>query len=476
MNKYFRVQTVAAFPFHRTLLAVAAVTALAGCSLIPTFTRPASPVAQEWPETAGQAAQAAQPVADVAWQDFFTDPSLQQLISIALANNRDLRVAVLNIAQARAQLGIKRADQWPTLNAELAATRAPNGSGGIADSYTAGLGITAYELDFFGRVASLKEQALAQFLASQEGSHTAQISLVSTVAQTWLGLLADEELLAISRQTLETREGSFKLVKLRYDNGASSELDLRQAQSLQESARATLAQQQRQRAQDENALVLLLGGPLPAQVRAKLPTERLTALRLPELPAGLPSDLLNRRPDIRQAEQQLVAANASIGAARAAFFPRISLTAASGSASNALEGLFKDGSWGFTVAPRLVLPLFDAGRNQANLESAKVGFDIAVAQYEKSIQSAFREVADALAGGDTLQRQLQAQQAQLDAETDRLRLTDLRFQNGAASQLDWFDAQRSLFASQQALVQVRLAYLQNQVALYKTLGGGANKP
>jgi multidrug efflux system outer membrane protein len=211
-------------------------------------------------------------------------------------------------------------------------------------------------------------------------------------------------------------------------------------------------------------------------VRARLPKERLTQLRLPELPAGLPSDLLTRRPDIRQAEQQLVGANANIGAARAAFFPRISLTATAGSASNELDALFKDGTWGFTLLPQLVLPLLDAGRNKANLASARVGFDIAVAQYEKAIQSAFREVADALAGRDTLEQQLKAQQAQNEAETGRLRLTDLRFQNGAASQLDWLDAQRSLFTSQQALVQVRLAYLQNQVVLYKTLGGGTTLP
>jgi len=465
--------------FPRSLLAVATAALLGGCSMIPTFMRPAAPVAAQWPATStGTASKAPAPaaaaVADVAWQDFFADASLHQLIQTALANNRDLRVAVLNIEQASAQLGLKRADQWPTVNAAVTGSRTPNGSGGIANAYSAGLLITAYELDFFGRVASLKEQALAQLLATTEGSHTAQISLISAVAQTWLGLLADEELLTLSRETLSTREGSLKLVKLRFDYGESSELDLRQAQSLLESARATLAQQQRQRALDENALVLLLGQPLPTDVRTRLPSERLTQVRLPELPAGLPSDLLTRRPDIRQAEQQLVAANANIGAARAAFFPRISLTAGAGTASSELSALFKDGSWGFTLAPQLLLPLFDAGRNQAQLASAKVAFDIAVAQYEKSIQSAFREVADALAGRDTLAQQLQAQQAQNEAETGRLRLTDLRYQNGAASQLDWFDAQRSLFASQQALVQVRLAYLQNQVALYKTLGGGAD--
>ena len=273
--------------------------------------------------------------------------------------------------------------------------------------------------DFFGRVASLKEQALAQYLASTEGSKTAQISLIATVAQSWLGLLADEELLALTQQTLATREDSFKLVQLRFDHGASSELDLRLAQSLVEAARVTLAQQQRQRAQDENALVLLLGQALPADVSQQLTNNRLSALRLTELPAGLPSDLLERRPDIRQAEQQLIAANANIGAARAAFFPRISLTTGVGTASGELAGLFKDGAWGFTRAPQLLLPLFDAGRNQAGLDSAKTGRAIAVAQYEKSIQSAFREVADALAGRDTLLRQVQASQAQLDAETTR---------------------------------------------------------
>jgi multidrug efflux system outer membrane protein len=221
------------------------------------------------------------------------------------------------------------------------------------------------------------------------------------------------------------------------------------------------------------ALVLLLGQTLPTEVRARLASARLTQLRLPELPAGVPSDLLIQRPDIRQAEQQLIAANANIGAARAAFFPRIALTTGLGSGSNELSGLFKGGSWGFTLAPQLLVPLFDAGRNQAGLDSSLTNRKIAIAQYEKSIQSAFREVADALAGRDTLAEQLRAQQAQTEAETQRLRLTDLRFENGAASLLDSLDAQRSLFATQQVLVQIRLAYLQNQVALYKTLGGGA---
>lgn len=460
-------------PYRLALAALAASAVLAGCSMIPTYERPAAPVDAQWPGASASAVNASTPAAELAWQDYFTDAPLRRLIDTALTNNRDLRVAVLNIEQARAQLGIKRADQFPTVNAGLTGSRTPSNSGGITSSYSGGLLVTAYEIDFFGRVASLKEQALAQYLATTEGSKSAQISLIATVAQSWLSLLADEELLTLTQQTLATREDSFKLVQLRFDNGASSELDLRLAQSLVEGARVTLAQQQRQRAQDENALVLLLGQALPPEVREQLASSRLTALRLAELPAGLPSDLLTRRPDIRQAEQQLIAANANIGAARAAFFPRISLTAGVGSGSDALSGLFKDGSWGFTMAPQLLLPLFDAGRNQAGLDSAKTGRAIAVAQYEKAIQSAFREVADALAGHDTLVRQVQAQQAQLDAETTRLRLTNLRYEHGAASQLDWLDAQRSQFGVQQAMVQTRLAYLQNQVVLYKTLGGGA---
>lgn len=460
----------------RGLSPVTASLLLGGCSLMPIYERPVSPTPPAWPHTTAQSSstdQHAISAARLEWQDFFSDATLKQLIDIALTNNRDLRVAVLNIEQARAQLGIRRADQLPTINAAASGSRAPNSSGGTSSSYSAGLLVTAYELDFFGRVASLKEQALAQHLATQEGSQTVKISLVATVAQSWLGLLADEELLAITRQTLSTREESLKLVALRLQHGAASALDESLAKSLLESARVTLAQQQRQRAQDENALVLLLGQSLPETLRSPLENGSLNQIQLPELASGLPSDLLIQRPDIRQAEQLLIASNANIGAARAAFFPRISLTAGAGSASSDLGALFSNGSWGITLAPQLILPLLDAGRNQAGLDSAQTGRKIAVAQYEKAIQTAFREVSDALAGRATLSQQLQAQQAQLEAENTRARLTNLRLQNGAASQLDWLDAQRTLFGAQQAMVLTRLAYLQNQIALYKTLGGGA---
>ena len=455
--------------------ALACAGLLSACSLMPGYQRPPAPIPANWPVS--QAFDSVkndsyQRNEDKGWRHFFLDKTLQELITLAVANNRDLRVAVLNIELARAQLGIRRADQFPTLNAALSGSRTPNSSGEISSSYSGGLIVTAYELDFFGRVASLKEQALAQYLASTEASATIQISLMATVAQSWLSLLADEELLAASRQTLASREQSLALVELKLRHGAASELDVRLAQTLLESARVTLAQQQRQRALDENALVLLLGRALPAAALAARTGGSLASLQLADMPAGLPSDLLTRRPDIRQAEQLLIASNASIGAARAAFFPRIALTTGAGSASSALSGLFKDGSWGWTFSPQLVLPIFDAGRNQANLDAARAARDIAIAQYEKAIQSAFREVADALAGGDTLARQLKASQALLQAESGRTRLTKLRFDNGAASQLDWLDAQRSLFAAQQALVQTRLAALQNQVTLYKALGGG----
>ncbi len=449
---------------------------LAGCSVIPTYERPAAPVAAQFSgEFLGASGGAATPAADIEWQNFFTDPKLNQLILAALQNNRDLRIAMLTIEQARAQFQIRRADQFPTLNAALTGSRqstdsAASGSG-ISSLYSAGLAVTGYELDFFGRVASLKEAALAQYLATVEGRKTAQISLVALVANTYLALLGDDELLAITQQTLGTRQESFKLAKLRFDNGVTSELDLRLAESLLESANVSLAQQKRQRALDENMLTLLVGQSLKGALGVT-GGPALNAATLQDVPAGLPSDLLVRRPDIRQAEQQLIAANANIGAARAAFFPRIALTATAGSASSRLGGLFSGGTWGWTLAPQLLLPIFDAGRNKAALASSKAAEGIAVATYEKAIQTAFKEVSDALAGRATYAEQLRAAQAQADAEAVRYKLANLRYQNGVASQLDQLDAQRSLFAARQLVVQTRLAQLQSQVTLYKVLGGG----
>ena len=456
--------------FPARLVAVAVTALLAACSsMAPTYERPPAPVADTWLQDA--TTDSTRAAADIDWQGFFPDPRLRELIALALQGNRDLRISVLQVEQARAQYQIRQADRVPTLNAQLNGSRASASNSGSL--YTAGVAITAWEIDFFGRIASLGDAALAQFLATGEGRKAAQISLVAAVANTWLSLVADEDLLAITRQTLATRRESLRLARLRFDSGVTSELDFRQAESLTESARVTLAQLQRQRAVDENALVQLIGQPLPTPLRA---TAGIDAVALPDVPAGAPSDLLVRRPDIRQSEQQLLAANANIGAARAAFFPRISLTAGVGAASSQLTELISGGSWGFTLAPSLLLPIFDAGRNQANLRSATVNRDIAIAQYERSIQAAFREVADALAGQRTLADQLQAQRAVAQAESARLRLSDLRYTNGVASYLDLLDAQRSLFAAQQALVQTRLAQLQSQVTLYKALGGGWSEP
>jgi NodT family efflux transporter outer membrane factor (OMF) lipoprotein len=450
--------------------AVAAAALLAGCSMIPKYERPEAPVPGAFPYPAAPQGMAA---ADIAWERFFSDQRLQTLIATALRNNRDLRIAVLNIAQARAQYDIRNADRFPTIGAEARGSRTPTANGGSASTYTVGAIFSGWEIDFFGRIASLSEAALAQYLATEEGRKAAQVSLVSTVANIWLNLAADEELLAITRQTLASREESLRLTRMRFEGGASSEIDFRQAQSLAESARATLAQLQRQRAIDLNTLALLVGEAIAPEYQVGIHTSDVV---LPDLPAGVPSEVLVRRPDVRQAEQQLVAANANIGAARAAFFPRISLTAGVGTISSDLNGLFSGGNFGFTVAPSLLQPIFDAGRNRAGLEVAQVQRDIAVAQYERAIQAAFREVADALAGRAFLGDQVQSQFRVLEAETARYNLVRLRYEGGIASSLDLLDAQRSLFAAQQALVQARLLRLQNQVLLYRSLGGGWTEP
>ncbi|HYD77003.1 efflux transporter outer membrane subunit [Ramlibacter sp.] len=450
------------------VIAPVAASVLAGCSFMPTYERPAAPVPAAFPYAA---ATDGTPAPALDWQRFFADERLRGLVADALANNRDLRVAVLNIEQARAQYDIRRADRLASVGVGVNASRAPSpATGNQVTSYQVGLALTTWELDFFGRIASLSEAALAQYLATEEGRKAAQVTLVGAVATTWLSLVADEELLALTRQTLATREESLRLIQLRFDNGVSSELDLRGAESLAETARAALAQQQRQRALDLNALGLLVGRALPADYQTGT---TLAALTLPDVPAGMPSEILAERPDVRQAEQLLVAANANIGAARAAFFPRITLTASAGRASSQLSGLFDSGgSWAYTIAPSLLQPIFDAGRNEAGLRSAQVGRDIAVAQYERAIQSAFREVADALAGRATLGDQLQAQSRVAQAEAVRARLAQMRFDAGVASTLDLLDAQRSLFSARQAEIQVRLAQLQNRVLLYRALGGG----
>jgi multidrug efflux system outer membrane protein len=453
--------------------ALLAAGVLTGCTLAPTYERPAAPVAANYPtEETGQSDSDA---AAIGWRNFFPDPRLRVLIGTALDNNRDLRIAALRIEEARAQYNIQSADLFPTVNATASGSRGRafvNGAAVTGASYQVGLGLTAFELDFFGRVRSLKDAALAQYLATGEAHLAARISLIAEVAKAYLAERAFDEQYELARQTLEGREVGYKLAKQRFDVGASSALDLRLNETLVQSARVSLATLARQRAQAANALTLLVGKPLTDLPAAQALSEQNIVA---DIPAGLPSDLLERRPDIRAAEQRLQAANANIGAARAAFFPRISLTAGVGTASTELSGLFDAGSRTWSFMPQLVLPLFDAGRNNANLSLTKVRKNIAVADYEKSIQVAFREVADALAARGTLNDQIEAQRAVQDAQAERLKLSQQRYESGVSSSLDVLDAQRELFTAQQALVQARLLRLTNAVDLYRALGGGINE-
>ena len=450
--------------FLRPTAVAALACLLAACNtMAPRYERPAAPVAPAFPAAAASApttgvAPAAQP-----WQAYFQDARLAQLIAAALANNRDLRVSMLNIEVARAQVGLSRASEFPTVNLQGTHTRET----GIQTIDTVGLAVAGYEVDLWGRVRSLTDAALAQLAATEEARKAAQISLVASVANAYYAMAGDQALLDVATQTLKTRADTFKLVQLRFDNGVTSSIDLQLNKSLVETARVAFVAAQRQRALDQNALELLIGGPLPAPLPAATAWDDMA---LPDVPAGLPSDVLLNRPDVRQAEQQLIAANANIGAARAAFFPTISLTGSYGTASTSLSGLFDHSAWSFI--PQVTLPIFDAGRTRNNLNVSKAQRDIATAQYEKAVQTAFRDVADALAGRATLVDQLAAQQAETDAEAERFKLSNLLFTNGVASSLDQLDAQRSLFASQQALVQVKLALLQNRIAVYRALGGG----
>ncbi len=453
---------------------MAAALLLAGCAnLAPIYERPASPVPAAYPGATPDSTAAAQ--AD--WQEFFSDARLRELIDLALKNNRDLRVAVLNIEQARAQYRIQDAQTLPTLNAAGSGTaaRTPGSLSGtgatvISHQYSANLGVSAYELDLFGRVRNLSKQALEQFLATEQARRATQISLVAEVATAYLTWAADLERLALARDTLRSQSQSYQLTQTRFELGVASALTLRQLQTSVESARVDVARYTGQVAQDRNALALLLGTPVPDRLTPDALDETLNAL--PELPAGVPSELMLRRPDLLQSEHQLKAATASIGAARAAFYPRISLTATAGSSSAALSSLFKAGSGSWSFIPQISLPIFDGGTNQANLDSAVAGRDIAIAQYEKAIQTAFREVADALAQRSAVGDQLQAQNALVQASGEVFQMSQARFDRGVDSYLDVLDAQRSWYSARQTLIATRLARLTNGVTLYKVLGGG----
>lgn len=470
-----------------TALALATSLFVSGCAMLePRVPEVAPAIPAEWPlppttsaddgndarnpaVTGTKQDEPALPVADVGWRDFFIDPALEQLIALSLENNRDLRVAVLNVERARSQYRVQRADRVPSLgvSAELQRT---GGDAPITDLYTAGLGIAQFELDLFGRVRSLSHSALQRYFATEESRRSAQLALVSEVAGTYLALSADRELLRVAEATLESHQASYDLTEKRFELGALSALEVSQARTVVETARSDVARFAGQVAQDTNALNLLVGATVDP---ALLPTSfKPQVSGLGGLPAGLPSNVLLRRPDVMAAEHQLLAANANIGAARAAFFPSISLTGSIGSASDELSGLFESGNGIWSFIPQINLPIFQGGRLRANLGMAKADRDIALAEYEKAIQSGFREVADALALSKTLAEQRVAQEALLEAATRAHDLSQARYDAGRDSYLILLDAQRTLYAAQQSVVATLLSEQANRVTLYKVLGGG----
>ena len=463
--------------------AVVAVT-LSACTLEPHYKRPAAPVASGWtggsqPSTNTTAAP------DMGWRQFFPDPGMQRLIELALANNRDLRVAALNVRATQAQYRVQRADLFPSialtgleeiekLPSGTQATTGPTAGSGTGGQtvrfFEAGVGFTSYEIDFFGRIRSLNHAALERYFSSEETRRSTQLSLIAEVVSAYLAVLADETILKVTRETLQSQTASYDLTKRSLDAGTTTALAFRQAASTVDTAKANLAAYTRQAAQDRNALVLLIGASLPEDIsfEADLGTVNLSA----DLPAGVPSEVLANRPDVLAAEHTLIAANAEIGAARAAFFPSITLTGSYGSASTQLSGLFKTGSAAWTFSPQITLPIFTGGKNKANLDLNKIEKDINIAQYEKALQTAFREVDDALAARQTLDDQLAAQRADLEDTSQSYQLADLRFKSGVDSFLPVLDAQRALYAAQQSVISLELIRLQNMATLYKALGGG----
>ena len=446
---------------------------LEGCTLMPSYQRPAASVPNHYADlehsTGAAIAQPSAGVVDGSWQGFVADARLKQLIELALFNNRDLQVAVLNVERSRAQYRITRAASVPGVSASGGFSR-QQAAGVVADQWSASVGVTAWELDLFGRVRSLNAQALEQYFATVEAQHGVQVALVAQVATQYFALREAAKQLLLAQQTLQSVQESYDLNKATNEAGASNELDLSIAEGQVDSALVNVLTYRRSRAQAENALVLLVGAPLPAES----PDATATADSAPlvEIQAGLPSELLQRRPDIMEAEHSLRAANASIGAARAAFFPTISLTGSIGNASTELSDLFSAGSSNWNFSPRVSVPLFAGGANRANLDSARVGERIALASYEKTIQTAFREVSDALAGSATYSQQIELEDQLIKAQSRRFELANLRYRQGEDSYLNVLSAQQDLYNAQQSLLQAQYSQRANQVALYQALGGG----
>lgn len=462
----------------RKFLPLVAALIAAGCSFTPEYQRPAAPVPAAWPADgkvgAGETALAAPVAAD--WRGVFPDPTLQRLIGAALEHNRDLRIAVGRVDEARALAGIARADRFPTVDlaAQRAASLTPadlSGTGRQLNSqrYDLNLAVAAFELDFWGRVKSLDDAGRANFLASDYAQRAFRLSLIADVANAWLSLLEFGERLELARTTLKSRDETRSLIARRRDVGLAGDLDYLQADGAFQNARGEVASLARSQAVAENALRLLVGNALPATADGKLGQSRLVADLAPGIPAGLPAELLLARPDVLAAEQKLIAANANIGAARAAFLPKIVLTAALGTASRGLSGLFEAGSGAWNFVPALRLPLFDSGRNSGNVDLAEARKTIAVAEYEKTLQQAFREIADLLASRRQLAEQLAAQEANVAAQQQRLRIVDARYQAGVSSHLELLDAQREYFAAQQSALAIRRQLLSATANSYKAL-------
>lgn len=466
---------------HRKIVALTLGLALAGCNMAPQYVRPQLPVPDQTPsgpayppEGSGSDAAA---LADTAWREFFTDSRLQEVIGTALANNRDLRVALANVEQARAQYRVQRADIFPTLGASGSATyqESPVASvdggtaAGRADIYSVSAGVSAWELDLFGRVQNLTNAAQEEFFAVEENRKATQTALIAEVATAWLTMAADQERLAIARKTEAAFLETVRLTDARFKAGVASELEVRQARTSYDRAVADIARLTTAVAQDQNALNLLAGTTVPQEL---LPAGLIDDATLDRLPSELASDVLLRRPDIAAAEHRLIAANANIGAARANFFPRISLTAALGTISLGLSNLFTGGSENWSVGGSANLPIFDFGRNAGNLGAAQAQRDAMVAQYERTVQVAFREVADALARRGTIEDQLAAQRSLVANTSSAYRLSEARFQAGIENFLNTLDSQRNLYAAEQELVATRLIRQANAVELYRALGGG----
>lgn len=469
----------------RAVLGMAAAFALAGCTMIPRYTRPGAPVAAEFPGVGRPGATLVPSAAELSWRGFIADARLQRLIELALANNRDLRVAMLNVLQSRAQYRVTRSASFPTIDATGSYTATRQASIGIPDlasipaaasdtslvthQWSASVGISSYELDLFGRVRSLNAQGLEKYFATTEARRDAQISLVAEVATQYFTLREAEEQLEVAQQTLVAVQDTYRVNEITFDAGAANELDLRTAEGQVQTAKIDVLTYRRERAQALNALVLLVGRPLPDD----LPAPRaFDAPQLAEVSAGLPSDLMQRRPDILEAEHTLKAANANIGAARAAFFPVISLTSSTGTSSAQLSGLFGAGNGNWNFAPQISVPIFTGGENRANLDVARISARIDVAEYEKTIQTAFREVADALAAESSYAAQIEAQADAIRAQQRRLQLATLRYRQGEDSYLNVLSAQQDLYSAQQGRLEAQFNRLASQISLYQALGGG----